>query len=60
MIPAFKDVCRQPDCIEIMNKSCDKVLDCGHCCKGFKGETSCLGCLEEDCIANFNKTAPPA
>jgi len=55
MIPAFKDVCRKADCIELMNKSCDKTLPCGHYCKGFKGETECLGCLEPECIEKYNK-----
>jgi hypothetical protein len=55
MIPAFKDVCRQADCVDLMNKSCDKVLPCGHFCKGFKGEPECLGCLEPECIEQYNK-----
>jgi hypothetical protein len=38
MLPAFKDVCRSPDCIELMGKSCDKLLDCGHACCGCKDE----------------------
>ena len=37
-IPAFASVCRKNECIELMNKSCDKVLPCGHACCGFKGE----------------------
>lgn len=36
--PAFTNVCRKPDCIELMNKSCEKMLECGHACVGFKNE----------------------
>jgi len=54
MIPAFKDVCRQPDCIELMNKSCQKMHPCGHPCRGFKDESKCLACLEEGCIEIYN------
>jgi len=38
MKPAFKDVCRKEECIQLMNKSCDKVLQCGHYCCGFVDE----------------------
>ena len=51
MKPAFKDVCRKDDCIQLMNKTCDKVLACGHPCSGFKNEPMCLPCLEDDCVA---------
>ena len=51
MQPAFKEVCRSPGCIELMNKSCDKMLPCGHFCCGFKGEAQCLTCLHPDCVA---------
>jgi E3 ubiquitin-protein ligase MYCBP2 len=47
MNPAFKDVCRKPECIEVMNTSCDKVHACGHPCVGFKNEKKCLPCLQE-------------
>ena len=33
--PAFKNVCREQACVELMNKTCDKVLECGHPCNGF-------------------------
>lgn len=36
--PAFSNVCRKNECIELMNKSCDKMLPCGHVCCGFKDE----------------------
>lgn len=49
--PAFKDVCRQQPCIELMGKCCDKILHCGHPCCGFKGEDQCLPCLDEACVA---------
>jgi len=57
MVPAFKDVCREAECIELMNRSCDKMHECGHHCCGFKGEENCLPCLQEDCIEKFNETA---
>lgn len=50
MLPAFKDVCRSPDCIDLMGKSCDKMLACGHACCGFKNELICLPCLNKDCV----------
>ena len=34
---------------------CFKVKQCGHKCRGIKGETTCLPCLEPECIAK-NKT----
>ena len=48
--PAFKDVCDQEECVDLMNKSCDKVLPCGHLCCGFRGEEQCLPCLNEECV----------
>ena len=60
MSPAFKDVCRKPDCIEVMNTSCDKVHACGHPCVGFKNEKKCLPCLQDGCIVQYNKTVEPA
>lgn len=48
--PAFKDVCRSQACVELMGKTCDKVLRCGHPCCGFSGETKCLPCLDESCV----------
>ena len=29
---------------------CNKEKECGHLCKGVKGESECLPCLNEDCI----------
>ena len=51
MRPAFKEVCRSQVCMDLMNKSCDKVLRCGHACCGFRGEEICLSCLHPDCVA---------
>ncbi|MFS8160539.1 MAG: hypothetical protein ACMG6E_10120 [Candidatus Roizmanbacteria bacterium] len=48
--PAFGNVCRKADCIELMNKSCDKMLACGHACCGFNDEKKCLPCLNEKCV----------
>mmetsp|Transcript_45862 Transcript_45862/g.60782 ORF Transcript_45862/g.60782 Transcript_45862/m.60782 type:complete len:80 (-) Transcript_45862:1058-1297(-) len=47
---AFADVCREQACIDLMNRSCPKILGCGHKCHGFKGERRCLPCLNKDCI----------
>lgn len=53
MKPAFKDVCRKPECIDLMNKSCEKLHDgCKHACSGFKDERQCLPCLNEECVKN--------
>lgn len=52
--PAFKDVCRTKNCIELMKASCSKLHECGHPCKGFANETNCLPCLEVECIKNHN------
>ena len=38
MKPAFRDVCRKQECLDLMGKSCDKVHECGHACNGFAGE----------------------
>lgn len=56
MKPAFINVCRQPACIDLTNKLCDKMLACGHPCNGFSGEGNCLPCLDEACVAKN----PPA
>ena len=52
--PAFPDVCREPACIDLMNKSCNKTHPCGHRCRGFRGEQRCLPCLHKDCIKTHN------
>ena len=54
----FADVCRKPECIELMNRSCNKVHQCGHKCRGFRGERQCLPCLEKECIGNHNAIYP--
>lgn len=51
MVPAFKDVCRSNTCIDLMGKTCEKILPCGHACCGFKDEKECLACLHEDCVS---------
>lgn len=50
MKQAFRDVCRGGDCFTKMQKSCDKLLACGHPCLGTSGEKKCLPCLEPECI----------
>lgn len=49
--PAFVNVCRKNECIDLMNATCDKVLPCGHPCYGVSGEKECLNCLHEDCVS---------
>ena len=34
----------------MMQKTCDKILKCGHPCGGSVGEKECMPCLEEECI----------
>ena len=50
MLPAFKEVCRSPVCIDLMAKSCQKMLPCGHHCCGLKDERKCLPCLNLECV----------
>mmetsp|Transcript_7140 Transcript_7140/g.5405 ORF Transcript_7140/g.5405 Transcript_7140/m.5405 type:complete len:128 (+) Transcript_7140:109-492(+) len=50
MKPAFANVCRKAECMELMNKSCDKMHACGHACCGCKDEAVCLPCLNEECV----------
>jgi|688.fasta_scaffold2017946_1 E3 ubiquitin-protein ligase MYCBP2 len=50
MKPAFKDVCRKQECINLMQSTCEKVLPCGHPCCGFSGEKKCMPCLDPKCI----------
>lgn len=50
VLPAFKHVCRKPECIDMMKESCDKVLPCGHYCCGSRGESKCMPCLHPDCV----------
>jgi len=56
MAPAFKEVCREQVCMDLMAKSCDKIHACGHVCCGFKNEAQCLPCLDPACVA---KNAQP-
>lgn len=34
----------------MMGKSCEKLLECGHPCCGFKDEENCMPCLNEECV----------
>ena len=52
MLPAFKEVCRSPQCVDLMAKSCQKMLACGHPCCGMKDERVCMPCLHPDCVSN--------
>ena len=55
-LPIFRDVCKKPECVQLMQKACDKMLPCGHTCYGFRGESKCLPCLNEECV-NKNSEA---
>lgn len=59
MEPAFRDVCRKPDCFTLMQKSCNKLLPCGHPCRGVAGETQCMPCLEPECIEKMDPAKRP-
>lgn len=54
--PAFKEVCRSAECQALVPKSCNKILGCGHLCRGFFNEQNCLPCLEPECIDRLNKS----
>ena len=53
--PAFVNVCDGEDCRRLMQQSCDKILDCGHTCKGLRDENPCLPCLNENCVLIHEK-----
>ena len=46
----FSKVCDGEECQRLMQQSCDKILDCGHLCKGIRDENPCLPCLDEKCV----------
>jgi len=41
-----------------MTECCEKILECGHTCKGFRDEESCLPCLDEKCVLLHNQLNP--
>lgn len=42
-----------------MQKTCDKILKCGHPCGGSVGEKECMPCLEEECINKLPQNMQP-
>lgn len=48
---ALANVCSKEECKVLMDKACPKTLPCGHFCCGYKGESKCLPCLNEGCVA---------
>ena len=38
-------VCGQDECVELLEKVCGKMLECGHACGGIRNEEECLPCL---------------
>jgi hypothetical protein len=59
MKPAFKDVCRKGECFDLMQKTCDKLLKCGHPCCGSAGEKECMPCLQTECIDKMPEASKP-
>lgn len=48
---AFINVCKGADCVQVCEKYCCKMRDCGHPCMGFKNEGACkLPCLHPECV----------
>lgn len=43
----------------MMQKSCDKLLPCGHPCYGAAGCVKCLPCLEPECIEKMPERDRP-
>lgn len=48
--PAFENICSDRECQYKILLSCDRELSCGHFCYGFKGESVCPPCLEQECL----------
>lgn len=46
----FKYICDKEECINMISCSWDKVLECGHPCKGFYGEMYCLPWLHPEWV----------
>ena len=46
----FKNVCKSIEWKAATRISCKKKHDCGHWCKGFRGEKEWLPCLHPDCV----------
>ena len=46
----FDDVCLKAECQDMVRENCDKILPCGHPCRGFFGERECLPCLKPECV----------
>jgi len=44
-------VCTKDECQLKCSRSCKKILPCGHYCGGVDKETTCLPCLNENCIS---------
>eukprot|EP00347_Sterkiella_histriomuscorum_P021021 403335566 len=48
---AFKDVCNDQACVQLMSSYCDKVNEkCDHFCYGTAYETSCIPCIHPSCV----------
>lgn len=52
------DVCLRKECRDMLRENCNKILPCGHPCKGFNGELECLPCLNAECIAKARAEDP--
>jgi len=51
------DVCNQRECLHQLRHSCTKTLECGHPCRGFRGEEKCMPCLHPECAEKARKLA---
>eukprot|EP00347_Sterkiella_histriomuscorum_P002117 403369410 len=48
---AFKYVCNDQACVELMSSYCDRVHGkCGHFCHGIAKEAKCIPCLDPSCV----------
>lgn len=46
---ALHQVCGSDECAKKANNSCQKLLPCGHYCRGVRKDVECPPCLFEDC-----------
>ena len=55
----MSDVCGQPECLELISRSCETILVCGHRCGGLKDDKanndSHLECLNKKCEHDWNR-----
>eukprot|EP00911_Craspedida_sp_UC1_P001688 UC1_evm1s1281 len=52
-VPGVHPCCGEQFCIKLSERSCTRILPCGHACLGVAGEETCLPCLY-GCAAEDN------